>query len=282
MPHSVELPLDIHEPLEKFLLEHLDLPVLPEAASRIIQLCEDPDSDPRDIQTALERDPSLAAQIMRIANSALFAPVEPISSLQNAVSRLGMTTIRNLSLAAALQGPLFTNRQHEQTMRAVWKHSALTAVFARDVARRVRVSGEVAFLWGLMHDVGRPLVLQAAVERPDLLGCGSESPQLLEAAMDAFHGRVGARLVRAWGLPYPIAQIVGWHHDPEEAGEHARGARITRVADLLAHWALEDGLGVEDFPRDDPALVDLGLPDSELDEILALRQQAILLALGLG
>jgi putative nucleotidyltransferase with HDIG domain len=245
-------------------------------------LCEDPDSSARDIQAVLERDPSLASHVLRMSNSALFAPVEPVVSLPQAVSRLGMSTIRNLSLAVALQGRLFRGKQHEQMARAVWSHSALTAVFARDVARRMRCNGEAAFLWGLMHDVGRPLVYQAALERPELLeSSGAEGP-LLEAAMDAFHGRVGARLVRAWGLPYPIAVIVGCHHDPDAAGEHARGGRITRLADLLAHWALEDALDVDDFPRDDHVIADLGMPESELDELLALRQQAVLLALGLG
>jgi putative nucleotidyltransferase with HDIG domain len=282
MPHSVELPLDVHEPLERYLLEHLELPVLPEAAARIIVLCEDPDSTARDIQAVLERDPALASHVLRIANSALFAPVEPIVSLNQAVGRLGMTTIRNLSLAVALQGRLFPSKQVEQATRVIWSHSALTAVYARDVARRMRCSGEAAFLWGLMHDVGRPLVLQAALERPDLLHAEPGDAQLLEAAMDAFHGRVGARLVRAWGLPYPIAAVVGCHHDPDAAGEHARGARITRLADLLAHWALEDVLDVDDFPHDDPVIADLGLPESELHELLALRQQAVLLALGLG
>lgn len=282
MPASVELPLDVHEPLERFLIENMELPVLPEAAARIIALCEDPDSDARDIQSVLERDPSLASHVLRIANSALFAPVEPIVSLPQAISRLGMTTIRNLSLAVAVQGRLFKSKQHEQLTRSMWTHSALTAVYARDVARRMRVSGEAAFLWGLMHDVGRPLVLQAAIDRPEILGVGPDSGALLEAAMDAFHARVGARLVRAWGLPYPIAAVVGYHHDPDAAGEHARGARITRLADLLAHWALDDSQGVGDFPRDEPVIADLGLPLSELDELLALRQQAVLLALGLG
>lgn len=282
MPPSVELPLDVHEPLERFLIENMELPVLPEAAARIIALCEDPDSDSRDIQSVLERDPSLASHVLRIANSALFAPVEPIVSLPQAISRLGMTTIRNLSLAVAVQGRLFKSKQHEQLTRTMWTHSALTAVFARDVARRMRISGEAAFLWGLMHDVGRPLVLQAAIDRPEILGVGPDSGPLLDAAMDTFHASVGARLVRAWGLPYPIAAVVANHHDPEAAGEHARGARITRLGDLLAHWALDDSLDVADFPRDEPVIADLGLPPSELDELLALRQQAVLLALGLG
>lgn len=282
MTTSTVLPIGVHEPLERFLNENLELPILPEAATQIIALCQDPDADAHDIQAALERDPSLSSHVLRIANSAMFAPVEPIVSLKQAVSRLGMTTIRNLALAVSLQGRLFCSKQHEELTRRMWAHSALAAVFARDLARRLRKNGEMAFLWGLMHDVGRPLVLQAAIERPELLAVEGEGGQLLEAAMDAFHARVGARLVQAWGLPYPIAAVIAAHHEPETGGEHARDARITRLADLLAHWALEEALDVEDFPIDDPVIGELGLSPVEMGAVLGTRQQALACALALG
>jgi len=281
VPSSV-LPVAIHEPLERYLTEHLELPILPEAAIQIIALCQDPDADAQDIHAALERDPSLSSHVLRIANSAMFAPVEPIASLKQAVNRLGMTTIRNLALAVSLQGRVFCSKQHEDLTRRMWAHSALAAVFARELARRLRRNSEMAFLWGLMHDVGRPLVLQAAIERPELLSVDGEGGQLLEAAMDTFHARVGARLVQAWGLPYPIAAVIAAHHEPESAGEHARDARITRLADVLAHWALEEDLEAEDFPLDDLVIAELGLSKTEMGLVLALRQQALSCALALG
>ncbi len=282
MASLAALPVEVHEPLERYLIEHLELPILPEAAVRIIALCQDPDADAHDIQAALERDPSLSSHVLRIANSAMFAPVEPIISLKQAVSRLGMTTIRNLALAVSMQGRLFCSKQHEELTRTMWAHSALAAVFARDLARRLRRNGEMAFLWGLMHDVGRPLVLQAAIERPELLTVDGDGGQLLEAAMDTFHARVGARLVQAWGLPYPIAAVIAAHHEPEAAGEHARDARITRLADLLAHWAIEEDLDAEDFPLNDPVIAELGLTRLEMGVVLSTRQQALACALALG
>jgi len=282
MVPSAVLPVAIHEPLERYLTEHLELPILPEAAIQIIALCQDPDADAQDIHAALERDPSLSSHVLRIANSAMFAPVEPIASLKQAVNRLGMTTIRNLALAVSLQGRVFCSKQHEDLTRRMWAHSALAAVFARELARRLRRNSEMAFLWGLMHDVGRPLVLQAAIERPELLSVDGEGGQLLEAAMDTFHARVGARLVQAWGLPYPIAAVIAAHHEPESAGEHARDARITRLADVLAHWALEEDLEAEDFPLDDLVIAELGLSKTEMGLVLALRQQALSCALALG
>jgi putative nucleotidyltransferase with HDIG domain len=280
MVTSTPLPVEVHEALARYLDEHLDLPVLPEAATRILGICQDPDSEPADVEKPLERDPSLASHVLRLANSAVFAPIEPITSLRQAISRLGMTTIRNLCIAVSMQGRVFGGRQHEEVTRQVWAHSSLAAVYAREVARRLRKNGEVAFLWGLMHDVGRPIVLQAAIERPDLFASESEQG-LLDAVMDTFHARVGARLVQAWGLPYPIAAVVAFHHDPDAAGEHAQDARIARLADLLAHWALNDTLGPEDFPRDELVVAQLGIDEEKLAELLGLRQRSVAHALSL-
>lgn len=282
MLKSADLPPDVHEPLERFLRENLELPVLPEAAARVIALCQDPDADQRDIQAALERDPSLSSHVLRIANSAMFASIEPIISLKQAIARLGMTTVRNLALTVSLQRRVFAGKQHEELTRRIWLHSAIAAVFARDIARRLRRNAEVGFLCGLMHDVGRPIVLQAAIEQPDLILSNGAEAQLLEAAMDAFHAPVGARLVEAWGLPRSISVVVARHHDPDRAGEYAADARITRLADLLAHWAVEEELEADDFPHDEPIVHALGLSPSDLGDLLAMRQVAIAFATGLG
>lgn len=282
MSAPVEQPYEVHESLERFLTENLELPMLPEAAARIIALCEDGAADAHDIQAVLERDPSLASHVLRLANSAMFAPVEPVVSLQQAVSRLGMTTIRNLALAVSLQGRVFCAKQHEELTRAMWKHSAVAAVFARDLARRLRRNADVAFLCGLMHDVGRPVVLQAAIQRPDLLSADAVNSGLLEAAMDEFHARVGGRLVQAWGLPHPIAAVVACHHEPETALDDAPDARVVQLADVLAHWAVEDVLEDSDFPFDEPVIAELGLSEAQMSAVLATRQQALAFASALS
>ncbi len=281
MSPSVELPLEVHESLKEFLLENLELPILPEAAAFIIALCQS-GGDAEDIQAVLARDPALASHVLRLANSAMFAPVEPVASLQQAVSRLGMTTVRNLALAVSLRGRVFCSKQHEELTREMWRHSAVAAVFARDLARRLRRNGEVAFLSGLMHDVGRPLVLKAAILRPELLSKDGDGGQLLEAAMDSFHARVGARLVTAWGLPPATAAAIACHHQPDSAEEHTQDARITYLADLIAHWAVEEELDASDFPVDDPVLAATGLSEADLNRILGSRQQALLFAMALS
>lgn len=273
---ATALPAAIRSWLEPQLEGEVDLPMLPESAARVVALCDDDDADARDLEAVLERDPSLAAYVLRVANSSAYASAEPIASLQHAVSRLGMATVRNLALTASLHGRVFEVPGHSTLVHDVWKHCAVTAVFARETARKLRRNVEAAFLCGLIHDVGRPIVLQTALRGARTHGALTR--EQLEIAMDAYHESVGAQLVGAWGLADWTAAAVAHHHEPSRATPYEDEARVTRLADLLAHWALTPGSGPEHFPVDDPVILALNLYPEDVDELLALREQVVLAA----
>jgi putative nucleotidyltransferase with HDIG domain len=175
-------------------------PCCPTSPRASLALCEDEKSDARALEAVLERDPSLAAHVLRVANSAAYAPKEPIVSLQQAVSRLGLPSIRTIALGISLQGRVFQMPGHQSRVRSIWMHCAVAAVYARETARKLRRNVEGAFLCGLLHDIGRPVVLQATV---DALAHRTKDPlpvPLLETAMDEFHAGVGARMVESWKL----------------------------------------------------------------------------------
>ncbi len=273
---GVDLPTEVRTWLESQLDGELELPLLPEAAARVVALCDDDNADARTLESVLERDPSLTACVLKVANSSMYASTEPIVSLQHAVSRLGMTTVRNLALTASLRMQVFNVPGHAATIADIWEHCAITSVFAREIARKLRRNVEAAFLCGLIHDVGRPIVLQTALRVPRVHGpLGAEQ---IAWAMDAYHARVGARLVNAWRLPEWAAVAVEHHHDPDRAAPFEEEARITRLADLLAHWALQPGSGPSDFPTDDPVVAALNLYPDDLDALLELRERILVVA----
>ncbi len=276
LDNAAALPAAIRSWLEPQLNGEVDLPMLPESAARVVALCDDDDADARDLETVLERDPSLASYVLRVANSSAYASAEPIASLQHAVSRLGMAAVRNLALTASLHGRVFDVPGHSTFVHEVWIHCAVTAVFARETARKLRRNVEAAFLCGLIHDVGRPIVLQTALRGARTHG--ALTPDQLEIAMDAYHESVGAQLVGAWGLADWTAAAVAHHHEPSRATPYEDEARVTRLADLLAHWALTPGSSPEQFPVDDPVILALNLYPEDVDELLALREQVILTA----
>jgi putative nucleotidyltransferase with HDIG domain len=272
---TLRLPGWLHDILERHLEQDLELPILPEASARIMALCEDEKADAHAIELVLERDPSLASHVLRIANSSAYAPKDPIVSLQQAVSRLGMGAIRNIVLGVSLQGRVFKVPGHQARVHAIWVHCAVTAAFGREIARKLRRNVEAAFLCGLLHDIGRPIVLQATV---DALAHRSKEPlpaALLETAMDEFHEELAGRMVESWKLAEWTVAVVANHHAPEKAAPHEEQAYITNLADKLSEWALDDSRTNEDFALDDPVLERLNLYPEDVEALLAYRGKAL-------
>jgi putative nucleotidyltransferase with HDIG domain len=272
---ELHLPGWLKDILERHLEEDVELPILPEAAARIVALCQDEKADARAFETVLERDPSLASHVLRIANSSAHAPKERIVSLQQAVSRLGLGTLRNIVLAISLQGRVFKVAGHQARVRSIWAHCVVAGFFAREIARKLRKNVEGAFLCGLLHDVGRPIVLQATIDALAHRTKDALPDALLETAMNELHEAVGARLVEAWKLADWTAAVVAHHHDPAKAAPHDEEARITRLADLLAHWALDASRSPADFRGDDPVVQELGVYPEDLEKLLARRDEAL-------
>lgn len=272
---TLKLPGWLHDLLDRHLQENVELPILPEASARIMSMCEDEKTDAKAIEGVLERDPSLASHVLRIANSSAYAPKEPIVSLQQAVSRLGLATMRNIVLGVSLQGRVFKVPGHQARVRAIWIHCAVTAAFAREVARKLRRNVEAAFLCGLLHDVGRPVVLQATVEALAHRTKETLPVALLETAMNEFHEEVAGRMVAEWKLAAWTVAVVAHHHEPEKAQPYEEEARITLLADLLSYWALDDSRTVEDFVTTHPVIDALNLYPEDVDALLAYRGKAL-------
>ncbi|TDJ68622.1 MAG: HDOD domain-containing protein [Planctomycetota bacterium] len=264
---------ELKEPLtQRIERGELELPVLPATAAAIMAACEDLDCNARDLAVMLERDPSLAGNVLRVANSVAYAPVEPVVSLHHAVTHLGFNALCSIAVSVSLQGKVFRVDGHEALLERLWQHSALAGAWAREIARYHRRDVESAFLCGLMHDVGKPVILLALSEIASSSGVALADELALEW-MDEFHGVVGARLVTEWGLPDWMAGAVRFHHETEAAGDDADGARMTRFADLLAHWTLASSMGEADAPRSDPVVAALGLRSEDVDELLARREE---------
>ena len=191
----------LKEPLSQRIERgELELPHLPETAAAIMAACEDEDCNARDLAVMLERDPSLAGSVLRVANSVAYAPAEPVVSLHHAVTHLGFNALCSIAVSASLQGKVFRVDGHEALLESLWQHSALAGAWAREIARYHRRDGESAFLCGLMHDVGKPVILLALSEISQSSGVAIPD-DLASEWMDEFHTVVGSRFVAEWGLP---------------------------------------------------------------------------------
>jgi putative nucleotidyltransferase with HDIG domain len=276
----------IATPAETWLLAQLcemvdsgtiDLPVLPAAAAQVMELCNDSACDAKKLATVLQRDPSLAGHVLRIANSAAFAPREPIVSLQQAISRMGFSNLCQIATAVAVKSKVFAVDGFEDRLREIWFHSATAGAWAKEIARLRRSNVEGAFLSGLLHDVGKPIVMQSAI---DLLKAKNErlDPVLLDIAMTALHGKVGAALALKWKLPEFMSAVMLHHHQPEHTIEHHDVVHTVCLADNLAKWSKDGDPARAAEIRKLGVVGELSLYAEEWNTLIAARENVVKVA----
>jgi putative nucleotidyltransferase with HDIG domain len=251
--------------------DQMELPLLPEVAAKVIELTGSENADAQALAEIVHRDPALASNILRIANSPVFAPSSPIVSLQQAVTRLGMQRLAELALAIAMKGRMFMVPGQEEMVALIWHHSFATACFAREIARLKRVNVESAFLCGLLHDIGKPVILAAVARR---WNTGQELlPGAVHVVLDEFHTAVGRRLIEKWRLPAFVADAILHHHDGNHDRELGDLCHIVALADLLAQTVVLPGVPMDVSEiLECPALAPLNLYPDDLKTLMEKRK----------
>lgn len=205
--------------------ESLELPPPPQVAVEVTRLTRADESDEgasstnaAELAKLIQRDIALASQVMRVANSALYARRAPVVTLPQAIAWLGMREVRTIAYAVAVQGQVFASTYFRKEMTELWRESVITALFAQEVARLKRRNVESAYLCGLLHRVGLAIVL-ARVGSAALMNRLSPDPQDVLKFAVQHEARVGAQLAQAWSLPPAVAAAIGHWRDPTKATE---------------------------------------------------------------
>ena len=271
-PKSPLLPAKVRVMLEERLAgDDLELPVLSDTAMQILAMADEEECDARSLAEVLQRDQALASHVLRVSNSAAYAPKEPIVSLQQAISRMGFPTVREIAISVAVRGKVFDVPGHRVRVRELWMHSAAAGVFCREASRQMRNNVEAGFLCGLLHDVGKPMVAQVLSDEARKHTDRPIPSPILEAAMDSFHVELGSRMVRHWKLPDWVVVAIENHHNIRAKSDFRELARLTNLADELSHWALTEGYTKEDFPAELPVIRGLGMYADDVVKLLDMR-----------
>lgn len=219
-----------------------DLQMLPAIAIQALEIAKDPDCAITEFTAVVERDVKLAADILAMANSALYSPGRPIVNLHQSVVRLGFRQCKNLILSTSMTSLMKKITLGEEWVREVlWRHGFLTAMLSINVNRCVGAGfqGE-EFVAGLIHDFGRTLFAVcmpekfAEIDPLEFL----EGPTLLVdelAACGTNHCEVGAWFAQENKLPTELQEVIRFHHDPSLALRHRRLVALTAVSDHMAN-----------------------------------------------
>jgi len=250
----------------------LDVPMLPEVASKVVRLTQSPDSEAADLAKLIQSDPVLAGKVMRTANSALYSPNNSMVSLQQAITRLGMRLIAEIALSASINTCLFNTPGFERHIACHMKHSVAAGLWAKEVARACRKNVEAAFLAGLLHDIGRPVAVQSILEICRQLDYTISRDDVL-ASENHYQQRIGMRVVEKWEMPESVCHSVKFFHN-YKTQHHAQPQTMLVVAGALiaSHFVCEEGdntrcITTEEL-KDHEVFADLNLYPDNINDIL--------------
>jgi len=236
----------------------IELLPMPQVAARIVSLAFDAKSDATDLAELIGRDPTLAGHLMRVANSALYRARSPLSSLQQAVTWLGMEEVQNLAVALAIRGQVFTAPGHEKEVEELWRESIGAAAWARLIAESRGQDADVAYLCGLLHAVGRAAVVRA-LSRYESASRTRLDGRSFAVLLDEYEGDFAHRISGDWRLPPQVAAAVTAWRSFETAGEFCDHAALTHASVQLAIACMHPDLLNVDYLSSNPAFARLGL-----------------------
>jgi HD-like signal output (HDOD) protein len=213
--------------------DNLDVPVLPQIATEVMAMSQDPNADMGDLSELIHQDQSIAGRVLRIANSAAFAGSERIVSLQQAVARMGLELLSEIAVSIAIQGNVFQSPRYRAEMDQLWQHALVSALFAKEIARFLRKHVEGHYLCGLLHAIGKPMILKLLIQH-EVNGAAALPREVVLALVEQYHQPFGVRVTTQWALPSVIRVVNEWYVDYARAPAFALETAVTYLASRLA------------------------------------------------
>jgi len=217
--------------------DQLDLPTLPEVALRIRDTASNRNVSGAALAGVISEDPALAAQLLRMANSAIFRANRPIDDLQAAIIRMGVEYTANLATGLAMQGMFqSTSELIDRKLRETWKQATDIAAICGVLARSFTdLPADQATLAGLTHSIGVLPILTWAEENDDLIA----DEQILDRVVESSRGSIGTMILTRWNFPPEMACI------PSLLRRYDRKVADTDFVDIVQIAELQSVIGTE-------------------------------------
>ena len=238
------------------VLANTQLPALPVSAMRLLELSQDPNNGPAEYAKPIEADAGLMGQVLRFVNSSYFGFSREIASIQQALTLVGVRTIKNFALWSAVFSLIPNPKFGPFDLKSLWQDSLRRAVFARNLGRVLRLpNAEDLFAAALLQDMAIPLLLKAMPEQYERLveRRTRERVRLSSLEREVFgwdHAQAAAALCRNWRLPEEFAILIERHPSLDELldGEKPRiDAASVALASLLPSCRDEQWDDEEEF-----------------------------------
>jgi putative nucleotidyltransferase with HDIG domain len=209
------------------------MPMLPSLVPHVMPLVIDRDASVLRLARVISKEQVLATRVLRLANSAYSAPVHEVTTINDAIVRMGTSAVRNVVLAVCFASRP-SNDVYGGQGRELADHGVGTAYLARLVAERAGVDPDEAFMHGLLHDIGKLLLVKLAADFSRFGGMLPPRDEL-QAFVAERHAALGADVLSRWQLPVRLQEPVRHHHNPADAPTCRTEAEVAYVANRLSH-----------------------------------------------
>jgi HD-like signal output (HDOD) protein len=253
--------------IDKFFEETHTMPMLPKVVQEVTQLLNSGDVDIKTLADKINHDQVLSARVLRMSNSAYFGCSRTVSTIEEAVSLIGLEKLKTLVIASGVTSA-FTDVPGLDLKR-FWQHSLVTASIARQIGTELSLEADAAYIAGLMHTVGQlpiHMVFPTAGKKIEEACKGRsvlERNTVERSILGVDHNQVGEKLAKLWNFPEDISRVIRYYTDPLNNA----ACELAPVVYVAAHIAfdLESGKEpqyiAETLSRDVSAK--LGLEDTE-------------------
>jgi putative nucleotidyltransferase with HDIG domain len=260
------------EIVDKFKRGQIDPPVLPNVVQELKSVISNPNSTADDLAAVIEQDAIISLRLISVANSPVYRGIEEIRTVRNAIPRLGLKETQNV-VAAIANKSLFETKaaRYRKLMERLWKHSLACAYASRAIAKRlfVEVDVEQIFLMGLIHDIGKAILIQS-LSQIDAKEKLLDMDAIIEGIQGA-HCGFGGALLQRWKFPQEFIKVARLH---EGNGFGPSTDRFLLVINLANHLAINMGYGLTDDGKVDLAGLDSAeLLEMDSDSLLPVRTE---------
>jgi HD-like signal output (HDOD) protein len=224
--------------VEKINNDTLVLPTLPAIALKVRKAADDPEANLNSMADVISQDPSLGARIIKISNSAYLGRAVKVENIHQAVTRIGLTQIKNIATALAME-QLFVSKNKvvkgyitkiwDRTIEVVANALALHQFYVKDTKDK-RLNMDSMTLAALMHNIGILPILTEAERHQDVFA----NPGFLNAAVQKMSGRIGGAITREWGFGDDFVIVAESWRNMKVQTEHVSYLDFIRLAAAIS------------------------------------------------